>query len=54
MTLYCIRYMQMYDDDNTEHFYYCYAQDETNAIKRFCVVTENKKGCIISIHKVGD
>ena len=33
----------MYDDDNTEHRFFCYADTEKEAVQRFCVATDLKR-----------
>ena len=50
MYFYCITFMRMYDDDNTEHKFFCYATTKQEAVKRFCVITGYKSTCIVSVH----
>lgn len=52
MFFYCITFMRIYDDDNTEHKFFCYAKTKQEAVKRFCVITGYKKACVISVHVV--
>lgn len=47
---YCITFMRLYDDDNTEHKFFCYADTKEEAVQRFCIATDLKKSCIISVH----
>lgn len=49
---YCIIFIRQYEDDNTEHKFFCYAQTKEIAEKRFCVVTGYKKSCIISVNEM--
>lgn len=52
MKFYCIKFMRMFEDDNTEHDFFVYAQTKEIAEKRFCVVTGYKKSCIISVNEM--
>lgn len=47
---YCITFMRQYDDDNTEHKFFCYAFTEDEAIQRFLSATDLKKCCVLSVH----
>lgn len=52
MHFYCIKFMRMTEDDNTEHNFFVYARTKVEAKKRFCVTTGYKSACIISVHVV--
>lgn len=52
MKFYCIKFMRMFEDDNTEHDFFVYAKTKVEAKKRFCVTTGYKSVCIISIYRI--
>ena len=50
MKFFCITFFRQYDDDNTEHKYFCHALNEEDAKQRFCVTSGYKSSCIVSVH----
>lgn len=49
---YCIKFMRMTEDDNTEHNFFVHAITEESAKKRFCVTTGYSVSCIVSIVEI--
>lgn len=54
MPFYCIIFMRQFEDDNTEHSFFVYAETKQKAIQRFCVTTGYKKASIISVYEMGE
>lgn len=50
--LYMIMFMRMYDDDNVETKFFCYALNEKKAIERFKETTGYSKKCITDIYRL--
>lgn len=54
MPFYCIIFMRQFEDDNTEHSFFVYAETKQKAIQRFCITTGYKKASIISVYEMGE
>lgn len=50
--LYMIMFMRMYDDDNVETKFFCYALSESEAVRRFEKTTGYSKKCITDIYRL--